>query len=65
MPGPMWRCDRCDIDILVPQDQVLAAYELLLANGYFRPAGSKLDLADPRVRAQTRQLARYRRWLES
>lgn len=44
---------------------MLAAYELLLANGYFRPAGSKLDLADPRVRAQTRQLARYRRWLES
>ena len=29
-------------------------------------AGSLLrDLTDPRVRAQTRLLARYRRWLES
>ena len=35
-----------DIDILVRQDQVLAAYELLLAKGYLQPAGSKLDLAD-------------------
>ena len=35
-----------DIDILVPQQQVLAAYDLLLANGFVQPAGSKLDLAD-------------------
>lgn len=35
-----------DIDILVPQDQVLAAYDLLLTNGYVQPTESKLDLAD-------------------
>ncbi|MGB7654247.1 MAG: nucleotidyltransferase family protein [Novosphingobium sp.] len=35
-----------DIDILVPQDQVLAAYDLLLGHDYVQPTGSKLDLVD-------------------
>ena len=44
-PDPALRPMR-DIDLLVAQDQVLAAYDLLLAHGYAQPAGSKLDLAD-------------------
>ena len=44
-PDPALRPMR-DIDLLVAQDRVLAAYDLLLANGYAQPADSKLDLAD-------------------
>lgn len=35
-----------DLDLLLPQDQVLAAYDLLLANGYTQPEPSKLSLTD-------------------
>ena len=44
-PDPALRPMR-DIDLLVAQDRVLAAYDLLLANGYAQTADSKLDLAD-------------------
>lgn len=44
-PKPAHRPMR-DIDLLVPQDQVLDAYELLLAHGYAEVAPSKLALKD-------------------
>lgn len=44
-PDPALRPMR-DIDLLLPHDQVLDAYRMLLANGYLQPEQSKLALED-------------------